>query len=217
MIKIDKKTVVVFDLDDTLYSEFDYLQSAFKQIAAILSLEIKKDIYDEMISLYENKEDVFKTIIEKYNIKGLTKPMLLSNYRNHLPAINLHAGYNTSLEKIKEKCKAVGLITDGRSNTQRNKLKALGLDNYFNDIIISEEFGSEKPDERNYKYFESRYPNYKYWYIGDNISKDFITPNRLNWISICLKNSGKIIHSSTVEHPLEYQPLYSIESLNELL
>ena len=51
----------------------------------------------------------------------------------------------------------LGIISDGRSRTQRNKLRALGLD-WIEDVVISEEFGSEKPCEANYLYFEKKYP-----------------------------------------------------------
>ncbi len=46
----------------------------------------------------------------------------------------------------------LGMITDGRSITQRNKYRALELDRFIddNDLVISEEFGSEKPSEKNF-------------------------------------------------------------------
>ena len=57
------------------------------------------------------------------------------------------------LDVLKEKNIPAGLITDGRSVTQRNKLKSLGLLNYFKEVIISEEFGSEKPGLKELSFF----------------------------------------------------------------
>lgn len=58
------------------------------------------------------------------------------------------------LINLKQKGYKLGLITDGFSITQGNKLKALDIENLFDIIVISEEFGSKKPDLRNYELFE---------------------------------------------------------------
>ena len=109
------------------------------------------------------------------------------------------------------------MITDGRSVQQRNKIKALGLSEYFDDVIISEEFGSEKPNINNYKYFVDKYGySYKYVYIGDNINKDFIAPNLLGWSTICLLDNGKNIHKQSFHLENNTKPIYLINELKEI-
>jgi putative hydrolase of the HAD superfamily len=49
---------IVFDLDDTLIPEIDYLQSAFQEIAQYVDAE-NKNLYDKMYKWYQNKENVF--------------------------------------------------------------------------------------------------------------------------------------------------------------
>jgi putative hydrolase of the HAD superfamily len=88
----------------------------------------------------------------------------------------------------------MGILTDGRSLTQRNKIAALGLEAWINDIVISEEFGSAKPDERNYRHFEQRFPTAQYVYVGNDVAKDFIAPNRLGWLTVCVRDNGGHIH-----------------------
>ena len=73
-------------------------------------------------------------------------------------------------------------------------MQSLQITELFNDIIISEEFGSEKPNKDNFLYFEKKYPNKNFTYIGDNTIKDFIAPLELNWQMICILNNGKNIH-----------------------
>lgn len=52
--------VVVFDLDDTLYKEIDYLRSAYWEIALwIESFFGKKDIFLFMLECYNQGKDVF--------------------------------------------------------------------------------------------------------------------------------------------------------------
>jgi putative hydrolase of the HAD superfamily len=64
-------------------------------------------------------------------------------YRNHYPSINLTSENENLLKQLKANGYKLGLITDGGSIQQRNKIKALILRN-FEYILISEEFGTEK-------------------------------------------------------------------------
>lgn len=195
-LQIPSNSVFVFDLDDTLYPEITFLESAYKHIAEKISPITGKNIYNEMLQRYKNHENVFQWIFYTYfqNNNEITTSDLLALYRNHEPKINLNIGVRELLDTLKKKEIPLGLITDGRSITQRNKIKALKLNGYFNDVIISEEFGSEKPNESNYLYFENKYPGNRFYFIGDNTSKDFFVPLKLNWTTICLKNNGRNIH-----------------------
>jgi len=195
-IKVSRKTFFIFDLDDTLFYELDFLKSAYKNISKQLSAIINKDIYEDMLELYHEKENTFNWLIDKYkNVAPfLTKEWLLKEYREHIPTVALSEETSNFLQKARSYRIPMGLITDGRSITQRNKLKALSIENYFTDIIISEEFGSEKPNEKNYRYFADKYPGNEFYFFGDNIAKDFVVPTKLGWTSICLKSAGFNIH-----------------------
>jgi putative hydrolase of the HAD superfamily len=186
----------VFDLDDTLYPELDYLQSAFRFIASEIGPFSGTNLYDEMLRRYHLKENVFEWLVSACGAinRPITMPYLLDLYRNHDPEIRLDEQTAKFLSKLKQKGISAGLITDGRSITQRNKLKALGLSDYFKDIIISEEFGSEKPDKRNYLFFENKYPGHEFFVIGDNTATDFLVPEELGWTTICLRSAGRNIH-----------------------
>jgi putative hydrolase of the HAD superfamily len=188
---------VIFDLDDTLYKEIDFLKSAFWEIAKMLSKNDSESLYMEMIALYKEKINVFKWLSEQYTQLNINQ--LLINYRKHIPQIDLYPGARAFLDKLKNSNIPMGLITDGRSLTQRNKLKSLNIEKYFKDIIISEEFGSEKPTLANFVFFEEKYTGYSFVYIGDNINKDFIAPNKLNWDTWCLIDNGQNIHNQFLD------------------
>ena len=197
-IKINDNPFLVFDLDDTLYSEFSYLKSAFKYIADLLEPKIQFNIFSQMVEKYKTGENVFTWILLTYKqLEGtkFTNDFFLNIYRTHSPEINLYKDAYDFLKNIRQKNIPAGIITDGRSITQRNKLKALGLQDYFKEVIISEEFGSEKPSPKNYTYYEELYPGKKFFYFGDNLKKDFISPLELGWKCICLQDRGDNIHS----------------------
>ena len=81
--------VVVFDLDDTLYKEIDYLCSAYREIAVYLETAFSLPcVYDWMLEQYEQKKDVFGDLIRTFHL-SLTKERLLSMYHNHIPDISL--------------------------------------------------------------------------------------------------------------------------------
>lgn len=60
--------VVIFDLDDTLYKEIDYLRSAYKEISDFIESEYdKREIYEFMISCYKAGRNTFAEVIREYN------------------------------------------------------------------------------------------------------------------------------------------------------
>jgi putative hydrolase of the HAD superfamily len=135
-------------------------------------------------------------------------------YRNHKPTIKLVKEASGFLEKLRTKKIKMGLITDGRSISQHNKLKALEIEYYFTDIIISEEFGSEKPNINNYLFFEKNYPGHTFYFIGDNTSKDFIIPAKLGWKMICIKDNGFNIHKQELNFSVK--DVKTISSFEEI-
>ncbi|MCW9712995.1 HAD-IA family hydrolase [Aliifodinibius salicampi] len=216
---ISDKSVVVFDLDDTLYKEVDYLKSAFREIAQVLEKESgQPGLFERMMSLYRDDEEVFGTIIEEYQVEIKTKSDLIQMYRNHEPDIYLEDHIADKLKEIKRNGMTTGLITDGRSHTQRNKLKSLGLQNYFDEVLISEEFGSKKPDPGTFAYIQDKLEGEGYIYIGDNIQKDFIAPNNLGWDTVCLLEDGTNIHpqNSSVINEEVQRPDVFIKDFSEI-
>lgn len=231
MLKYDiRMRVICFDLDDTLYKEIDYLKSAYREIAeyaagqctgcsdSVCFLTIKA--YNRMLDAYREGLNAFE---ELNMFLGLELPIsdYLYIYRNHKPKIVLSEDVVQTLDELQAEGVRLGLITDGRSVQQRNKMEALGLGSWIDekDMVISEEFGSEKPALANYEYFMECYPEcHDFTYVGDNLKKDFIAPNALGWQTVCLKDDGRNIHRQKVGDIEERMiPKRWIETLLELL
>jgi putative hydrolase of the HAD superfamily len=214
MMQFDaQKTVVVFDLDDTLYYEHEFHLSGFNAIYMRLR-DIFPDIEKKEVGLSDN--DLLDEICKAYQLPSSVKESLLWLYRLHLPAISLSESTRDVLRQIERSCKSVAVLTDGRSITQRQKLKALGL--LHLPIYISEEHGSEKPSPDRFLQIMRDFPAEAYIYVGDNPRKDFYAPNLLGWTSIGLLGDGKNIHPQNLPGlSKDYLPTIWISNINDLL
>ena len=211
--------VVVFDLEDTLYHEIDFLKSGYHAVADYLTKSFGiHDLYAEMIEAYQaGEKDVFQKILDNYNLP-IDKSELLDVYRYHLPQIHLDEMVRFVLDRLKDKCH-LALITDGRPRTKRNIINALGLSEFFDwsDVYISEEVGHLKTAPYSFEKIMERYPDCEYMYVGDNPAKDFLVPNRLGWITVCLLDNGQNIHPQDFSLPETYLPKRTINNISELV
>lgn len=198
---------LVLDLDDTLYSELDYLKSAYYFIANKISNN-PLDLFNRMLDQYFQGLNVFSSVSKDYQV-DISK--LLDWYRFHQPNIQLYPDALKTLMEFSPVYK-YGMITDGRSKTQRNKIAALGLESLFESIVISEEIGCEKPSLLNYKRVMEDLSCEQYIYIGDNLKKDFITAKSLGWITVCLRDQGKNIHQQDFSIAEEYHAHHYFDS-----
>ena len=203
--------IFVFDLDDTLYSERDFEKSGIEFIYEKLNIK-----HISLETIINNRNNWIDLIINGSK-NQITLQMVLDIYRNHFPNIQLYKDAKVFLEKLISQGIEISLITDGRSITQRNKLKALGIVSSFKNIVISEEINSEKPSEFNFKMVMNNNPNDNYIYIADNPNKDFITPNKLGWTSICLLDRGQNVHKQNFDISSEYLPQFTINSFEEII
>lgn len=210
---LDKNTVITFDLDDTIFKEIDFLRSAYFEIADYLD---PSDIFlaGRMFSCYRKGENVFDYLVGNYKC---SKDKLLSIYRNHQPNVSLTPDVEYVLEKLKSRGCKLGLITDGREIAQMNKIKALGIETYFDAILISEVTGYTKPNLFNFELLQNKIKGEQYVYIGDNVNKDFYAPNKLDWNTICLLDDGRNIHLQNFSQGKEYLPKTIIKSLKDIL
>jgi putative hydrolase of the HAD superfamily len=199
--------MVVFDLDDTLYKEADYVASGCRAVADAAAqaglLEVA-DAYRITLSP-ENPANRFDRLIaaiaarngreaaEAFNIAHI-----LNIYRQHLPSIELPESSRRLLDGLQARSVKMGIITDGRSFGQWAKINALGLTDYCSreNILISEEHGHDKHSPDMFQLMMERNPaESQFVYIGDNPKKDFYWPNKLGWQTVMLLDNGRNIHN----------------------
>lgn len=210
---ITSDTVVVFDLDDTLYKEFDFVDSGFRYVLKHLALP--ETAVDSMHEWLKDGDSVFGQLRQEYDVAArVPESDLVELYRNHVPNIVLDTSTKEALGQIHELSAGVAVITDGRSRTQRNKIDALGLGDYFDLIVISEETGHSKPELHNFEFIMDHFGRkYEFLYIADNPAKDFIAPNCLDWNTVMLEDDGRNVHSQEVDIPQDGHAHFRVSSL----
>ena len=219
--------VIVFDLDDTLYKEIDFLKSGYKKVSELVEQRfglVSYLIYDKLLTWYFNGENAFERLNEEY---GLDNPIndYLNIYRYHHPSIVLSEETKNTLNALRSKGVTLGVISDGREITQKQKIEALGLAEWidWDRVLINEDNNYFKPNhwsfDRMMLHCYEQYPraDLKFYYVGDNPKKDFLAPNQLGWETVCLLDDGKNIHPQDFSLPKEYLPKAQIRSIKELV
>ena len=119
----------------------------------------------------------------------------------------------------------MGIVTDGRAETQRNKIEALGLTEWISPdlVLVNEDKKYFKPNhwsfDRMMLQCYEKFPNSEldFYYVGDNTEKDFLAPNELGWTTVCLLDDGRNIHKQDFSMAIKYLPKRNIENIEELL
>jgi len=187
---------IIFDLDDTLYSEKEYVRCGYKEIGKLFpSIPDTEEILWDLFEKRKPAVDIFLQQKGIYNEE--MKRKCLNIYRKQKPYIHLYKGVFEMLLMFKSNGYMLGMITDGRPEGQSAKIDALGLAFSFDQIIITDELGGNvyrKPCDKAFRLMaEALNVDFSQMcYVGDNIRKDFVAPDKLGMRCIWFHNSDGI-------------------------
>ena len=176
---------VIFDLDDTLISEFEYVKSGYRAVAGVINdkkavNKSSDSIYTELLELFnEDHKNVFNRFLRNNGLSDEKDSVmeLVKAYREHIPDIRYYEDVLPALKSLKDMGMITGILSDGYSVTQRRKIGAVGAENDFDIIILTDELGKDawKPSPEGFRMIEEKYglrPG-EILYVGDNPKKDF--------------------------------------------
>ena len=165
---ISNLRAVIFDLDDTLYPLNEYVKSGFRQISRLF-LGHSQEVYDQLWNAYERQatmkvvaadteqaeKDSVDTVLVDVEpaVARAIHTMLRQNgldsdemaekclriYVQHRPNIQPYDGVVELLQELREKGIRLGLLIDGPAEMQREKLRALGIIPFFDEIVITDD------------------------------------------------------------------------------
>ena len=208
--KENKMIGLVFDVDDTLYEQIVPFENAYK---SLFDMDIDMEQFYLLSRYYSDVKfeasrngEMNMDEYHIYRIREAAKD--LGVYLSDEEALNMQKEYKMNQQKLqmsditisildlaKKNNVKLGIITNGPSEHQWSKVKALGVEKWIDkeNIIVSGDYGINKPDVRIYEIMQEKLqlPNDSLYYIGDSLENDIVGANNAGWKSIWINRYKK--------------------------
>lgn len=218
--------IILFDLDDTLVA-FDLVtESTWRQVCSEYAAEnhgcSADDVYDAVTSesrwywsdeerhkvgrndIVSARRGIVRSAFEKHGFPVEDADRVADRYsQQRLENMYLIPGANEVLGALLARKIRLGLISNGDSPIQRQKLGRFDLEKYFETILIEGEVGYGKPDRRIYELAVSEFgvdPDHMVM-IGDNLKWDVAGPQSVGMRGIWFDVKGKGLPSDSGVEP----------------
>ncbi len=226
MIELEDIKLVVFDLDDTLYPENDFVEGGFGRVASFLAGEngsLVRQLTEKMKvpALAGRRGTLFQTLLSELHQPVTEEKVseLVRLYRTSDRPLSLFPDADRALTRFRENHFFLGILTDGPLEAQQTKIKLLNLRVRVDHIIYTAELGPgfEKPSTAG---FEGMAKKFKVLprqciYIADNEAKDFHGPNALGWHSVKIRRPQGVYFNTPAKED-SYKPQLIVETLDAL-
>lgn len=222
-----KYDFILFDVDDTLFdfgkSETAALDKVFDAFGLPAGVEDYKKDYEEISKGLWRKLEQGGMTISELGVERFRR--LFLSHELEIDADVFNQRYLSYLSKethlvegAVELCKELAdcqlaIITNGFTDVQTSRIERSPLFNYFEQVIISEAVGFQKPAK---EIFEEAFSKLgitdktKVLMVGDSLTSDIQGGNNYN-IDTCWFNPG------ATENYTKIQPTYEIGELTELV
>lgn len=213
--------VPIFDLDDTLYPEREYVGSGFHAVALFgrehFGLDPGRSLAVMMDTLRrEGRGSVFDRWLDSHGLRSVERVrQCVRVYRHHIPQLKLDPAVRRLLIKLRQRHR-IYVVTDGHKVVQANKVAALKIDCLVDKVYITHRYGLRhaKPSTHCFELIRRR--ERCKWsemiYIGDNPAKDFVNLKPLGVKTIRVLTGA---HSHVRSAPA-YDAQFKISSLDSL-
>lgn len=186
---------ICFDLDETLYDYLRYAKSGLDSAGDYLEAETGHRFHAELYDIYfedEITEGTFDVLIDRYDLDPELTSELVEAFHNATDPLEPYPETEPVLSQLTETHK-LGLITDGRGG--HAKLHRLGLEEYFETVVVTPTIGRSKHDPVVFERALSRLSESPEdaMYVGDDPRVDFRVPNELGMTTVRLRQ-GRYAH-----------------------
>lgn len=175
-------SVIVFDMDETLYDERAFVRGGFHAVSAFMGREWRIPVgqaYRRMLSEMEahGRGTVFDAVLRYYGAHSkMNVKRCLSVYRSHKPRITLYPDAHRALARFKDQ--PLYVLTDGNVRVQRRKARALGLYERVAAVTSTWQYGPGKAKPSPFCLLKicerENVPPPEVLYVGDDPNKDFV-------------------------------------------
>ena len=214
-------SVLVFDLDDTLYPELSYVHSGFRAVATFLSPLLgmpAETLAAGMVAeeAAQGRGQIFDNVLRQH---GRWSKMLvaacLRTYRQHRPELTLYPDAERCLARFAHW--PLYLVTDGHKEVQARKVAALGLAGRVRHAYLTNRYGRHraKPDPHVFGLICRRenVPPGEVVYVGDNPRKDFVGIKPLGFQTVRILRGNYANVTADAAHEADRR-IHSLDELN---
>jgi putative hydrolase of the HAD superfamily len=146
-------TAVLFDLDDTLYDQQQWLRGAWRAVAQHAATYGADPVAleDALVTIAATGTDqggIIDAALVRVGATDVPVGRLVRVFRTHAPGhLEPFPGVPLALTRLRHRVR-LGIVSDGEPTTQANKLDALDLRHLFDTVVLSDEYGRvhRKPD-----------------------------------------------------------------------
>lgn len=195
------RQIIVFDLDDTLYLERDYVASGFRAVAAWMRARgVADGLEDAMFALFAEgtRGRIFNDALARcgHPAPDALIARMLTVYRQHRPRIGMQPDAARFLRDPPERT-GFAIVTDGFLDAQRRKLRALDVHRCGIGLAVcTDRWGRAawKPHPMAFRHVQQHFgldPKC-FVYVADNPSKDFHAPRQLGWQTVRIARPDRL-------------------------
>jgi putative hydrolase of the HAD superfamily len=175
--------VILFDLDGTLFDRDAAVRELFadqhRAFAGALAGVPREPFIERLLELdqhgHADKRMMYAVLVRELGLDASLGDRLLEHFRD----VYSHFGATFSdvlptLEALRARGLALGLVSNGRVDTQAAKVARLGLEPLLDAVLISEREGVRKPDRRIFERALGRLgaAPAEAWHVGDHPHAD---------------------------------------------
>jgi len=173
---------VLFDLDDTLLdreaSVVYFIEQQYERLRHLFDIVPRDEYVRRFIELDDHgsvtKDIVYRQIESEFGLDGAWQE-LLADFKSHFDDYCLNLpGLEQMLDTLQAQNRRLGIITNGPSPFQEQKIEAMGIADYFSVILVSAAEGVRKPDAEIFRRAVTRLDvePHEAIFVGDNPTAD---------------------------------------------
>jgi putative hydrolase of the HAD superfamily len=140
---VRRPAAILFDLDDTLYPERQFVDSGFAAVARFLGSVTGRspdELARRLIVLHDHlgRGHLFDTLLAELG-RPVDRDLVLAcvlTYRTHAPSLQPFPGVVDALGAVRDAGIRTGLVSDGHAATQHQKLSALPDVQRMLDVVV---------------------------------------------------------------------------------
>ncbi|MDO4634243.1 MAG: HAD family hydrolase [Eubacteriales bacterium] len=226
---------ILFDVDDTLYDMRSPFEKAFRELYQdkyadvdmeklfVLSRKYSDEVFLATVNGTMSMQDMYVYRI-KSSCRDLGIPMsdeegaqFQTYYAANQKKIEISDTIRKLLEELKSRDAVLGIITNGPSQHQRNKINALGVNQWIpeENMLISGDYDVAKPDPGIFALAVEKLGGTpeEYIFVGDSFENDVTGAKKAGWKSVWVNKRN---HKANSEIESDYM-VCNEQELYELL